>query len=81
MSDELRRARDYGRAACRRKYRLCNVICECGYAPATERHHQDGDTTNNALSNVRLLCDACHTAQHTGDRWHADRAANRWVRA
>lgn len=31
--------------------------CEgCGAARATDRHHVDGDTGNNARSNIRLIC-------------------------
>ena len=79
MSDEMRRVRRNGRSQCRRRYSLKWVMCECGYALAAERHHIDGDVTNNARDNVRLLCAACHDAQHTGARWVADRATNRWV--
>lgn len=41
-----------------RRYRLGS--CEkCG-KPATDRHHKDGDTGNNARSNIALLCRRCH---------------------
>ena len=31
----------------------------CGAAKA-ERHHKDGDTANNAASNIEALCRRCH---------------------
>lgn len=40
------------------------VCAECEAAPATERHHWDGDPLNNAPLNIVFVCDACH------GRWH-----------
>lgn len=86
MSDEERRRRRNARRWCQRKYRLASRLCErCPdgvyglAAPATERHHLNGDVTNNAPTNIALVCGACHDALHLGDRWHADRDPSRWV--
>lgn len=47
------------RERAQRRYRL--GVCEgCGIKQATDRHHVDGDTGNNARSNIRLLCRRCH---------------------
>ncbi len=42
--------------------------CECcgntewlGQLISLELHHKDGDRTNNALSNIELLCPNCHS--------------------
>lgn len=32
---------------------------ECG-GVATERHHRDGDTSNNTEANIAILCRRCH---------------------
>jgi hypothetical protein len=34
--------------------------CELCPEPATDRHHRDGNTGNNVLSNISLLCRRCH---------------------
>ena len=35
--------------------------CEvCATRPAVERHHIDGDTSNNRRANVLLVCRGCH---------------------
>ena len=40
---------------------LDGVTCErCQVAPATDRHHVDGDPGNNARSNIACLCRRCH---------------------
>lgn len=41
---------------------LEGVTCEHGFclAAAVDRHHVDGDTGNNAASNIRLLCRKHH---------------------
>lgn len=41
-----------------RRYKLDK--CELCGAKATDRHHKDGDTGNNAPSNVQFLCRRCH---------------------
>jgi len=47
------------RERAQRRYRL--GTCQgCAKKPATDRHHVDGNTGNNAPSNVRLLCRRCH---------------------
>jgi hypothetical protein len=36
-------------------------VCErCGQTKPTERHHIDGDTGNNDLPNLAILCRRCH---------------------
>lgn len=30
-------------------------------------HHEDGNPTNNAVENLRLLCVRCHRSRHTGE--------------
>lgn len=32
----------------------------CGEAPATDRHHVDGDPLNNVPDNIMLVCRQCH---------------------
>jgi len=48
-----------GRQYARRAVPLHPVCAECEVAPATERHHWDGDATNN-VDNVVSLCRGCH---------------------
>lgn len=48
------------RARAQRRYAL--VACEACGAPATDRHHRNGDTGNNEPSNVARLCRRCHMA-------------------
>ena len=82
MTNALRRKRHNARRACRRKFPLTNALCQdCFYAAARERHHEDGDVTNNAPANVRLVCLECHDRIHTGERYAADREPGRWERA
>lgn len=46
------------RARARRMYAA--TICEtCGASPA-ERHHIDGNTGNNQVTNIQILCRRCH---------------------
>ncbi len=50
----------------RRAQRLIPVLAsceECG-APATHRHHKDGNPGNNDLSNLAQLCCRCHLKVH-----------------
>jgi hypothetical protein len=35
---------------------------------ATDRHHMDGDTSNNVASNILLLCNSCHLSLHARKR-------------
>lgn len=37
---------------------------KCGSTKGLERHHVDKDPTNNAPSNVEVLCSTCHHAVH-----------------
>lgn len=47
-----------GRQRARLRYHLFK--CELCGEEATDRHHRDGDTTNNDPSNVQILCRHCH---------------------
>jgi 5-methylcytosine-specific restriction endonuclease McrA len=59
-ADPLRR----GWAEARRLYPIEGQVCdECADAPALDHHHRDGDPTNNARENVRLLCRRCHMVE------------------
>jgi hypothetical protein len=48
-----------GRAHARRLLPVIGVCAECERAPATERHHWDGDAGNNDR-NVVPVCRRCH---------------------
>lgn len=51
----------YGRELARKLYPLTNCAA-CG-APGFDRHHRDGNTFNNAPSNVVVLCRRCHMTE------------------
>jgi 5-methylcytosine-specific restriction endonuclease McrA len=46
--------------------------CEhCGYDAVPEilvLHHRDRDRSNNALSNLEVLCPNCHSIEHMAER-------------
>ncbi len=46
------------RGRARRTFKL-GPCQDCG-KPATDRHHEDGDTGNNSTDNVVILCRKCH---------------------
>lgn len=48
-----------GHARCRRLYPNIGPCTRCG-SEESERHHIDGDTTNNAPDNIEILCRRCH---------------------
>lgn len=48
-----------GRAAAAHVVKSPLPPCPCGRG-ITERHHRDGDPTNNDPSNIELLCRLCH---------------------
>jgi hypothetical protein len=80
VTEAERRRRKNARRWCRRKHSLKDAMCVlCQYVTAQERHHRDGDVTNNTATNVELVCAACHDRVHTGERWYADRDPARWV--
>lgn len=39
-----------------------DALCACG-APATDRHHEDGDPGHNAPENLTAKCRRCHMAE------------------
>jgi len=53
-------AKARGRRVARALYPLPDQ-CELCPAPATDRHHKDGDTDNNRKGNIQFLCHPCHT--------------------
>ena len=64
------------RARARRMYQL--GLCQrCGQQ-ATERHHIDGNTGNNSLENIAILCRRCHM-QWDGRlaTWHKNSPSHR----
>lgn len=48
-----------GRSRARRKFLEIGPCDNCGNQDS-ERHHIDGDTSNNKSSNIRSLCRKCH---------------------
>ncbi len=48
-----------GRTRALRLFPVIGPCVVCG-APKTERHHIDGNTANNAASNIEALCRRCH---------------------
>jgi hypothetical protein len=48
-----------GRSRAQRRYRDIGPCWDCG-AEKAERHHIDGDTANNDLSNIAIVCRRCH---------------------
>lgn len=51
-----------GRSRAIRMYRHIGSCVVCG-SPDAERHHADGNTANNSLTNVEALCRRCHMAR------------------
>lgn len=52
-----------GRREAQRKYRVDR--CEkCGAIGGLQRHHRDGDPTNNKQDNISVLCPSCHAQYH-----------------
>lgn len=42
----------------------------CGGIEILQRHHKDGNPSNNSRENVQVLCQKCHTATHMEtDTW------------
>lgn len=74
-----------GRQQAQRLYPTLGVCAECEHAPARERHHWDGDTANNAPTNVVPLCSLCHHRIHgrhnEAEMARLTAAASRWRQA
>lgn len=49
-----------GRRRAQRRFPALGTCAECEVAPARDRHHWDGNTFNNAPTNVVPLCRRCH---------------------
>jgi len=51
------------RSRCQRAFAM--VSCDiCGGEQNLQRHHLDGDISNNTEANVEIVCQDCHTASH-----------------
>lgn len=65
------------RAAQLRREPLCRkCLAQSLLTPATDVDHEDGDSSNNAESNLQSLCRSCHsrkTAQENGGFGNARR--------
>lgn len=53
-----------GRSQAGRKFRYLKKCLRCPSTYKLQRHHKDGDATNNAPDNVEILCRQCHRALH-----------------
>jgi hypothetical protein len=49
-----------GHEFARRWFPLPSLCDDCSVAPPVDRHHVDGDPTNNVLENIAFLCRRCH---------------------
>ncbi len=47
----------------RKAYRKLPV-CPCGEWRSLQVHHIDGNHNNNALKNLKWLCEKCHAEEH-----------------
>lgn len=65
MSAEISKRRTADHSLCQRMYPVLG-ICERVFChnDATERHHKDRDTGNNARNNIEFLCRCCHRRTH-----------------
>ncbi len=52
------RLKQRGWAIARRTFK--GTVCEKCSSPAKDRHHKDGNTSNNDESNIMVLCRKCH---------------------
>jgi 5-methylcytosine-specific restriction endonuclease McrA len=62
-------ARGYGHAHRKQRARLLRQqpLCQrCEDAWAVHLHHKDRNPFNRAASNVEMLCERCHQAEHDG---------------
>jgi len=55
---------DAGRVAAQRLYPTLPACEGCASVPATNRHHKNGDATDNRRENLAFLCSRCHRALH-----------------
>lgn len=52
-----------GRKQAQRKIKA--EVCEmCGGDLILQRHHKNGDATDNTMENIAVLCQKCHTTTH-----------------
>lgn len=57
----------------------CCANCGCSLERGFQRHHIDGDPTNNSRDNLELLCDDCHFSTFKEDEWNAHKEVEREV--
>jgi thymidylate synthase ThyX len=63
LGDQIRP--ESGRTRANRLYSADRcALCQSDYR--VQRHHKDGDPTNNQPDNIVILCDPCHKANHFG---------------
>lgn len=51
-----------GHQFARRWFSMPEFCEDCEVAPPLDRHHKDGDSSNNDPANVAFLCRRCHMA-------------------
>lgn len=54
-----------GRKRAQRMYKLKPCV-KCG-TDQSQRHHKDGNPSNNSVNNIEFLCASCHAAEHIAD--------------
>lgn len=69
---------DTGRVRCKRLYPELGNCENCLNKPAIERHHKNGNTTDNERSNVLFVCRQCH--MKLDGRWEKFRAWQKILR-
>jgi hypothetical protein len=55
-----------GRVRANRLYKVVNNCTACGSKINLVRHHKDGNTLNNIVENIEVLCEPCHKQLHLG---------------
>jgi hypothetical protein len=60
-----------GRKRAQRAFPMTDASCceSCESRKTLNRHHMDGDTSNNRDENIQILCACCHGRLHANQRW------------